>query len=422
MKVKKIAFKHFRGFKNLAIDFDPTMNVLIGINGAGKSSILEGIAVLLSRVSAAVISAKALGRQFSENDIKNGEKSTNNHITIEFDEQDYQWNVAKTRKGKPPLEFSSLHGAKVVAEFIQNRLNDQPEASIPLLVYYPVNRAVLDIPLKIRKKHIFDQLTAYDGALTGVENNFRVFFEWFRNREDIENELFRKSREDSLFTHHPFQPDPQLAAVRTVISAFLPGFAKPRIQRQPLRMTIEKDGHELIINQLSDGEKCLLAMVGDLARRLAMTHPDLANPLHGHGIVLIDEIDLHLHPDWQRRILPTLARTFPNCQFILSTHSPQVVSEVQAESIWMIALEPPVAIHPDGAYGLDTNRILEDVMHVAERPEAIKTRLGELFSQIHAGELHTARQGLQQLLADIGDDPELTKAAVLIRRKEIIGK
>jgi predicted ATP-binding protein involved in virulence len=101
-------------------------------------------------------------------------------------------------------------------------------------------------------------------------------------------------------------------------------------------MTITKQGQELIINQLSDGEKCLLAMVGDLARRLAIANPSLPDPLQGSGVVLIDEIELHLHPKWQREIIPALTRTFPNCQFIVTTHSPQVISQVKPEGIYIL--------------------------------------------------------------------------------------
>jgi predicted ATP-binding protein involved in virulence len=86
---------------------------------------------------------------------------------------------------------------------------------------------------------------------------------------------------------------------------------------------------------LSDGEKCLLAMVGDLARRLAIANPDYPDALQGEAIVLIDEIELHLHPSWQRNIIPALKRTFPKCQFIITTHSPQVLSYIQPKNIYL---------------------------------------------------------------------------------------
>ena len=421
MRVQKLWMKNFRGFSELELEFDEKVNVLVGINGAGKSSILDCLAILLSRVSTAVMTPKASGRQFAEVDIKNRTPATSNAIAVYFEGAGYRWNVAKTRRGKPQEESSSIQDAKGIASMLQARFASDESASLPLFIYYPVNRAVLDIPLRIKATHVFDQISAYEGGLTGT-NNFRVFFEWFRNREDIENERFRKLREDGLSADGSAYLDPQLSAVRMAIATFLPGFTKLQVKRSPLRMTIEKDGKELIINQLSDGEKCTLAMVGDLARRLAIANPGMENPLQGRGIVLIDEVDLHMHPGWQRMVVPSLAKTFENCQFIISTHSPQVLSEVSPKSIWMISPDMPDAPHPDGAYGLDSNRILEDVMLVPERPQEVKDLFDALFHKIDRGELRQAMDDLAALRTTIGDDPELTKAEILIRRKGVLGR
>jgi predicted ATP-binding protein involved in virulence len=100
---------------------------------------------------------------------------------------------------------------------------------------------------------------------------------------------------------------------------------------------IKKDGKELLVGHLSDGEKCMLAMIGDLARRLAIANPTMDEPLKGEGIVLIDEIELHLHPTWQKMILSKLCKVFPNCQFIVSTHSPVVLSELQNGKIYELS-------------------------------------------------------------------------------------
>ncbi len=192
-----------------------------------------------------------------------------------------------------------------------------------------------------------------------------------------------------------------------------------------MRMTVQKQGEELIVNQLSDGEKCLLAMVGDLARRLAIANPSLPDPLEGSGVVLIDEIELHLHPKWQREIIPALTRTFPNCQFIVTTHSPQVISQVKPEGIYILEKtdEGVVAKRPESSFGRDSNRILEDLMGVPERPQEIKESLLELFRLIDAGNIEGARQLRQQLANEIGaDEPEFVKADVLIRRKEILNR
>jgi predicted ATP-binding protein involved in virulence len=101
-------------------------------------------------------------------------------------------------------------------------------------------------------------------------------------------------------------------------------------------MTVTQDGREISIFNLSQGEKTLISLISDIARRLVILNPDLENPLHGTGIVLIDEIDLHLHPQWQQTIVQKLENTFPNIQFIVSTHSPLVLTTVTSEQIKII--------------------------------------------------------------------------------------
>ena len=90
--------------------------------------------------------------------------------------------------------------------------------------------------------------------------------------------------------------------------------------------------YEMVTNldvlQLSDGEKCTLALFGDIARRLAIANPSLDDPLQGDGVVLIDELELHMHTSWQRKVISMLKKTFPNIQFIITTHSPQILGEV----------------------------------------------------------------------------------------------
>ncbi len=289
--------------------------------------------------------------------------------------------------------------------------------SLPVIVYYPTNRAVFEIPLRIKNKHSFEPKTALDEALTGGQINFRRFFEWFRHREDLENENFKYKPEE--------YPDRQLEAVRTAISQLLDGFTNLRIQRLPLRMTVEKQGKEIVIDRLSDGEKCLLAMVGDLARRLAIANPNLDNPLGGSGVVLIDEIELHLHPQWQREIVPKLIGTFPNCQFIITTHSPQVISHLKPESIYILesTSEGIIVKRPQSSFGRNSDRILEDLMATPARPQEIKENLLELFQLIEKGDLEKAKEMRKNIVDKIGgDEPELVKAGVSIRRKEILNR
>ena len=166
-------------------------------------------------------------------------------------------------------------------------------------------------------------------------------------------------------------------------------------------------------------------MVGHLSKNLAEDSKELDNPLEASAIVLIDEIELHLHPEWQRMIIPPLTKTFPNCQFIVTTHSPQVLSHVDPECIHILDYDGHniVVKRPDSSYGLDSNRILEDILGVSKRPQEIQERMLELFRTINNNDLESAKEIVQQLGDRIGiNEPELIKAEATIKRREIIGR
>ncbi|WP_256529200.1 AAA family ATPase [Limnofasciculus baicalensis] len=442
MRVKRIQMSSFRGIGDLTLDFHETEpTILIGINGVGKSSILDCLAILLSgfisRIkynpksrSVFVKMAKynsfpaseketdlAKGRSFKKEDITNEHHKTSCNLLISIPgTEDLALHLNKDRQGKSENTNNNNDKLDMVAKDIREQWKTSNEFNIPLAVYYPVNRAVFDIDLEIKDNSIYKQVDAYEQALDGVRISFDSFFKWFRLIEDLENEKMRDN--------HDYR-NRQIEAVRQAIYSIITEFSNLRVRRSPLRMTVKKQDEELIVNQLSDGEKCLLAMVGDLARRLAIANPGLANPLEGSGVVMIDEIELHLHPKWQREIIPALKRTFPNCQFIITTHSPQIISQVKPDSIYILEKTNNgiIAMRPESSYGRDSNRILEDLMDTSERPQEIKERLQELFRVIARGDLEKAKQLQQEIAAEIGaDEPELAGASVSIRRREILGR
>jgi predicted ATP-binding protein involved in virulence len=417
MRIKKMTMENFRGIEEMTLNFpEARTSVLVGINGAGKSSILDCMAILLSRLIGRIRTSTGTGRFFAEQDIRNGALETHNSIEVSLRDQPLRWRVTRRRHGSREQSITHLDELKDVAGWFGDL---KPDANVPVAVYYHVNRAVLDIPLRIRRRHEFDQLAAYDQALTGARNDFRIFFEWFRRREDIENEEIRdvaaKGGDVAREAQGRYGRDRQLNAVRTAIEQMLPGFINPRVRRHPLlRMTIEKHGKELIVNQLSDGEKCLLAMVGDLARRLAIANPSLPKPLDGEGVVLIDEVELHLHPQWQRMVIPALERTFTKCQFIVTTHSPLVLSYLRREQAFLIEDFKLLEKKPH-TYGRDANSLLFDVMAVVDRPDEIKDKLKQCFRLIDEDKVAPAREKLEQLEKLLGeDDPEVLRARSMI--------
>jgi predicted ATP-binding protein involved in virulence len=445
VKIRSLKVQSFRGFKDVTLDLSSPVTVFLGINGAGKSTILDCLAILLSRFTALLqvnypgnnspklshYKTHTLPNQlqnwfriptspvivFNDPDIRNGEQEAYAEISISVDNTNVDWSVKKRLNFPNDVQDENFEALKDVVTNLQARLENAPASSLPLIAYYSTNRVVSQITLEASSTaNSSIQTSAYGETLEKTQVGFASFFSWFRVMEDLENEQRRDN---------PHYRNPQLEAVRSAIPQFLTGFSDLRVRRSPpLRMTVAKDGQELIISQLSDGEKCLLAVIGDLARKLSIANPSLLDPLEGEGIVLIDELELHLHPQWQRGIIPKLTSIFPNCQFIVSTHSPQIVGDVRPENIYILQSSPDgIAVsHPTSSYGRDSNWILEDVMGADARNE-VKQQLFDLFKLIDAGSLDQAKElkaNLEQLIGI--DEPEFAKADVLIRRKEILGK
>jgi len=417
MKLQKLKLDNFRLFPSLELEFSKQVTVLVGVNGAGKTSILDALAILLSRLIGRIRSTKGTGRFLTDSDIRLNSSETANSLEIEFNDNPISWTVTKTKRGRKKQRITNLTKIKDVVEMVYGWLDQDEEASVPLAVFYGVNRSVLDIPLRIRTSHKFDQLSAYDQALTGARNDFRLFFEWYRKREDYENEqrLYPVEHFDKSKLEYR---DPQLQAVRKAINE-LTGFTNLRIRRNPLRMEVRKGKQHFDVRQLSDGEKCLLALAGDLARRLAIANPSLDNPLKGQAIILLDEVELHLHPEWQHRVIPKLKATYSNCQFVLTTHSPQVLSHVSCKDIW--CLEGMKAVRPDGTFGQDSNFLLRTLMGTSYRPSNIEKDINRLFDLIRK-DVEKARKLLEKLKSKVeGESPELVRAETLLHRREVLG-
>jgi len=453
MEIKNFSLNNIGRFEKIEVPLAPTktrqsnVTIFVGNNGAGKTSLLKSLATSLSWFVSRVRSEKGNGSPIPEEVILNGSNSASIEVGIlekkmpnlgeqgERIEDDYifLWEVSKTRKGRKGEHNTSLYGATKLAEYYREKLSQNDQTSLPLIAFYPVERSVLDIPLKIKERHNFQQIDGYDNSLNqGVD--FRRFFEWFREREDTENEsgisqdmieklssMLGTDNEiwKEVLTLDVSTRDRQLIAVRTAINCFMPEFTNPRIRRKPrLHMSIDKQGETLDVAQLSQGEKSLMALVGDIARRLAMMNPALENPLHGDGIILIDEVDLHLHPKWQRRLIKQFTSTFPNCQFVLTTHSPLVISD--SKDVLAYLLDDGQLKQLPSLFGEDANSVLLEVMDTDIRNTEINTTLNDLFDAIQDADFIRAKSLLTMLEESLpSNNFELTKAKLLLRKQEL---
>lgn len=413
-KLTKLKLENIAGFKDFEFNFHEKLTVLIGKNGSGKTTILRSIALLFDLVLETIVLFSKQNtpinnsniRSFANQKLQSHEarslwlgKSDNYNINIDLSIDD---NVVS-------LKFDNI-GNDNFSHILQDLHNNQQH--LPLFVYYPAyNAPVGDIKfsdLKLENNIV----AAYISACKEGVFDFNRFFAWFKWQENINREVGNNKKYEIV-----------RKAIHEVISDKQNTFNNLHItwQNNPDGdLCIEKNGTLLNINQLSAGEKMLMILVADLARRLIIANPNNDNPLQQDGVILIDEIDLHLHPSWQRAIIPNLTNIFPNCQFILTTHSPQIVSHVKPESIFI--LKDNTISHPEESYGKNTDRILEDLMDTDARPSKEKQRLHKLFVLIQEKKLAEAKDLIKELQTEIGTDSELEKAKVLLKRMEIIGK
>lgn len=404
MIIKTLSYVNYRGLKTGSIEFDPRLTVVVGKNGSGKSSVLQAVTTAVSWIIARIKSEKGIGQYIDELSVTNGHQ--NAQIIAGFDEFGEVTIPNKAKNGVPKRFSIDLNGLRSYSNTIREQLGATGmKCSVPVFAYYGVKRAVIDIPLRIRntEEHM---LETYKDCLNGAAK-FRDFFMWFRNQEDLENEI--------RLDHEGDYSSRELGAFRRAMQSFMPEYTNVRVRRKPLRMTVRKDEDELNVAQLSDGEKIYLALIGDLCRRLVLANPTLEDPLKGKGIVLIDEIDLHLHPKWQGEIAERLTKVFENLQFIITTHSSQVINRVATDKLRLLG--DGKVYMADYGYGMPTDVVLKDIMGVdSEQPKEVVEAITNVYKAIAEGESERALQLLTRLEIMVPSHPELTRIRRIVER------
>ena len=414
MKINRLELENFRSFDRAELQLDSKSTVIFGVNGTGKTSVLKSINLLYASIINQIVNRKELKQNFNVelDDIKYGKTQTKIEADFVIQDQLITYNRTMTRKtGKRGHNLESL---KMIASLFQEKyIDDEKQENIPIFVNYGTNRLVLDIPMRIRNRHTFDIYSAFDKA---IENriDFRTFFEWFRGQEDYENEC-KVQNADLTYKDKSFE------TVKKAMLVMLDGCTNLRVARKPkLEMKVEKNGISLNVSQLSDGEKCTMALFGDLARRLSIANPCLDNPLLGEGVVLIDEIELHMHPSWQRGVLKKLRKTFPNIQFIITTHSPIVLSEVDNEyNIYFMRNlgKAGEIVEFKRLDGFDANYILEEFMGTKSINSKTEQLINDIYRLINNKSFDEAENKVKELenLTD-SVNKDVLRANILIRK------
>ena len=409
MKLKSVEIENYRAIEHLRLPLDPSLTVLHGGNTCGKTSVLSAIAVGLGVIPDLLPGVS--GIDLLETDLRVGESFVQIDLTStdglswkreRFAREPYGPPADPRLAGMrerfveedletPETTTRGLDALKdAVSEIVRADREANPPVELPVVAFYDTDRAVLDIPegwrrsggdippyarrmargdesVVVERRRPF-RYEALEGSLT-ARAKYGQLLQWFRAKEDEELREQRKRRD---FDYR----EKDLAAVRSAISSMLNGVSEPHIEVRPARFLVSVEVEKervgtLALDQLSDGERAVLALAADLAWRMAEGNPHLENPLESEAIVLIDEVELHLHPSWQQRILIDLQRTFPNTQFIVSTHSPQVLTTVEPEHIVELARKDGRIVAGSTAgwtYGAEAGDVLSVVMGVDERP------------------------------------------------------
>jgi predicted ATP-binding protein involved in virulence len=365
MKLDQLTLSNFRGFDQIDLEFEADITVVAGVNGVGKSGVLKALAAALSQGLPVFTASKEAPFGLSDTDVQFGKPAVTLSMALALPSASVHVDVNRTapldaakvkallerrdelrfatRETKPgSAEEQALNDSLRLVEHQLAEPVDLPtvrvlpkDASVPpedfnlqarkaeqqpFAVFYSTNRLLSRLPPSLPRVRSLSVSAAYERALAQPEVSLNDFANWAR---------VVAAGADRAYAARMFR---QLSRA---IRSFLPGVTHLRLHdtRSP-RFSVRKRGGQLYLEQLSDGERGLLALVFDLSRRLAIANPASANALReGVALVMIDEIELHLHPKWQRDVTDRLRKTFPGCQFVVTTHSPQVIGEVEARLV-----------------------------------------------------------------------------------------
>lgn len=436
MLVHELKLTHFRGLFNTEIKFQPGFNLIVGVNGAGKSSVLDALRVLLSQVMPMFTPAPRFNLGFEFDDIMLDRASTHAELTFScHGSAPYVYVVHKNREQlvsnadgglreqttETPDKRQLLSTELSSRAFTSNPREFKKRPNQPLVLYFSVDRSrATDEVSKIGKK----ANPAYFGSLH-QHRGLRVqdLVQWWRVKEQIAQEAPEGTSAK------------QLLAVRNALERLLLGFSNWRLEAGELWVTktvvFEVPDPESIdgstrqveelrvlqIHQLSDGERSMAALAFDLTRRLAQLNESDPDPAaNGVGVVLIDELDLHLHPKWQRAVIESLRNVFPKLQFICTTHSPFLIQsqrignlirldkegdeEIGAEQFHQQSIEDIV----EGVQGIELPQKSQRYMDMMDAAEQYYTLLRKSVPEVGT-ELAKLKLKLDELSAPFSDDP-----------------
>lgn len=444
MRILSLGLQNYRCFPELEepVTFDPSMTVIAATNGRGKSSILDAITIALSpfanrfehgdrksfRVSDAFLKPVKGGGVGLSSELK---FPVSVHARFLIDEREVQ--VArelKTSRGRTTVKDASE--LRNYADFLSGRIKSDEEAAetvLPVVSYYGTGRlhSQKRLTQKWKPSQLHNQLSRTMGYLDCLssESSYKHFAEWMKDTTMAQ----LQEADESYAEGSPAIYKGMLDAVSGAVQCVLEGqqWSDLRHTVRLKQLTVLERGIRMPLSYLSDGLRSVIAMVGDLAYRCLALNPHLGAeaPRMTPGIVLIDEIEMHLHPAWQQRILRQLANAFPRVQFICTTHSPQVLSTVRQESIRLITRDSEILSGSEAganSYGAQSHLVMEELMEVSPNPRVpeVEQLKEKLKHRVQRADLTLDDPELEELEHMIGArDPFLRnlKATIIRKRK-----
>ncbi|WP_031479860.1 AAA family ATPase [Maridesulfovibrio frigidus] len=412
MYVEKLSLKNFRGIRDLDIEFDKRLNVLVGDNGCGKSTIL--VAIVRGLIGSRL------------NHVAGDERtSLENMLQIQpfdiFNSTDHALRtLCFNREGKS----ISVTGSSSPDDFKSTLKDEFSRVDFIERAYFPAERGVgfSDSP---PDSHIREVVRKDSRLNLMLVNNasYSYAFDWIKTQEDFENAAFRSYVDDG---NQPktFNLNPKLQAVKQVVEN-ITGLSRITYSNTKNSVEVVKGIGDkrisLTLDQLSLGEHVFVGLIAAIAVSVVIDVVDGTNPLEAEHILIIDEIDLHLHPKWQRKVIPALLENFPKCQFIVTTHSPQILSEVSADNIISLYRDANGDIQyekPVRSKGLSVSDVLTEVMGQDEFTESLETDLEAIYEYIEDEKFDDARDLIKKNEIEFGEIPALIEARTMLELSE----
>ncbi|MBF0214723.1 MAG: AAA family ATPase [Magnetococcales bacterium] len=416
MKITGLKVTNLRALKLAEFSFQPGMNLLVGVNGVGKTTVLEALRICLSRtIPDFSYASKILASSFGLDDIQIDSQSMTTEMEFEILGTKQHYLIHKQKEEYVPEKEGSVRLQAYITpdhekltpgsnEQLLKQLNkdDAGPFKQPIAIYFSTRRSLASYATPSKSRSKGGVMAAFgDALINSRELRLSEIASWMHAQAALAGE-------------RPLS-DRHLDALLEAASRFLPECENLHTKMDmKLRLLVDKGGKILDVMQLSDGERGMLALVLDLAQRLSLANSGLENPIQdGEAVVLIDELDLHLHPKWQRAIVRRLTETFPNCQFIATTHSPLIIGEVSHDRIQIIA--DGQVYSPTHSFGVDSSRVLEEVMDTNPRTDVTAQLLSQISREIGQNQFDVARKSLSALIEHLGEnDPEITRMRTLL--------